>query len=246
MTPYVGIGIGYLDNNFQNGKLYSTYKYVPTHQLSLDFDNPWQGSAAGQLILGAAWPTGVPGLSITTEFRFMGEFAEATYNAKASVAPAVCSSGCGYGSSAKFAAPTNESFLLGVRYAFNAAPPPPPPMPAPVAAPAPAAARTYLVFFDWDRADLSARARQIIAEAAQASTHVQLTQIEVNGYADRTGTAQYNLGLSRRRADNVAAELVRWACPGTRLPSRLSATPTCWSRPPRAFASRRTAASRSS
>ena len=35
---------------------------------------------------------------------------------------------------------------------------------APAAAPAPA--RTYLVFFDWDRADLTARARQIIDEAA--------------------------------------------------------------------------------
>ena len=43
-----------------------------------------------------------------------------------------------------------NTFLVGLRYAFDAAPPPPPP--APVAAPAPAPARTYLVFFDWDKA----------------------------------------------------------------------------------------------
>jgi len=65
------------------------------------------------------------------------------------------------------------------------------------------------VFFDWDRADLTDRARQIIAEAAQATTRVQVTRIEVAGHADRSGTPAYNQGLSQRRAQNVAAELVR-------------------------------------
>jgi outer membrane protein OmpA-like peptidoglycan-associated protein len=101
--------------------------------------------------------------------------------------------------------------MLGFRYALfqPAPPPPPPPAPAPAAVPAPEAARTYLVFFDWDRADLSERARQIIATAAQASTHVQTTRIEVNGYTDLSGTAAYNQRLSVRRAQSVEAELVR-------------------------------------
>jgi outer membrane protein OmpA-like peptidoglycan-associated protein len=96
------------------------------------------------------------------------------------------------------------------------APPPPPPAPAsppppppPVAAPA----RTYLVFFDWDRADLSSRASQIIAEAASASTHVQVTRILCNGYTDTSGTARYNMALSLRRANNVANELVKDGVP---------------------------------
>ena len=203
VTPYVGAGIGYLENNFQNGKV----NFIGSLD-SINFGNTSQGSAAAQLILGGAWATGVPGLAVTTEFRFVGEFSDNKYNGVAAYNNVPV-----YGASAKLAAPTNELFLVGVRYAFNAAPPPPAPAPAPIAAPAPAPARTYLVFFDWDRADLTARARQIIAEAAQASTHVQLTQIEVSGYADRTGTAQYNLALSRRRADNVAAELVRLGVP---------------------------------
>ena len=74
-----------------------------------------------------------------------------------------------------------------MRYEFNPAPPPPPPMsPSVPAAPAPSEARTYLVFFDWDRSDLTGRAREIVAQAAQASTHVQTTRIEVNGYTDNS------------------------------------------------------------
>jgi outer membrane protein OmpA-like peptidoglycan-associated protein len=69
------------------------------------------------------------------------------------------------------------------------------------------------VFFDWDRADLSERARQIVAEAAQNTTRVQYTRIEVSGHADRTGSAEYNQRLSLRRAQNVAAELVRLGVP---------------------------------
>ena len=71
-----------------------------------------------------------------------------------------------------------------------------------------APARTYLVFFDWDRADLTARAREIITEAAQNAGRVQTTRIEVAGHADRSGSPAYNQRLSQRRADAVAAKLV--------------------------------------
>jgi OOP family OmpA-OmpF porin len=70
-------------------------------------------------------------------------------------------------------------------------------------------ARTYLVFFDWDRADLTGRAKQIIADAAGASSRLAVTRIEVAGHADSSGTPQYNQGLSMRRAQTVAGELVR-------------------------------------
>ena len=107
----------------------------------------------------------------------------------------------------------NHSFLVGLRYNFGAAPPMPPP-PAPMAAPAPVQpARSYLVFFDWDKATLTDRARQIIKEAADNSTHVQYTRIEVNGYTDTSGTPQYNMGLSIRRANAVKAELIKDGVP---------------------------------
>jgi outer membrane protein OmpA-like peptidoglycan-associated protein len=79
-------------------------------------------------------------------------------------------------------------------------------MTPPTAPPIPV--RTYLVFFDWDRADLTTRARQIVQAAAEASTHVQTTRIEVNGYTDLSGTVAYNQRLSVRRAETVQKELI--------------------------------------
>ena len=73
------------------------------------------------------------------------------------------------------------------------------------------------MFFDWDQATLTDRARQIVAEAAQASPHVATTRIEVNGYTDRSGTPQYDQRLSVRRAEAVAAELTRLGVPRTAI-----------------------------
>ncbi len=102
-------------------------------------------------------------------------------------------------------------YYARLNFTFGDAPPEPPPPPVsapPPAPPAPVPVRTYLVFFDWDRADLTPRARQIVAAAADASTHVQTTKIEVNGYTDLSGTAAYNQRLSVRRAETVKSELI--------------------------------------
>jgi iron complex outermembrane receptor protein len=111
------------------------------------------------------------------------------------------------------------AFTFGVHFGGPRSEPPPPPAPAAPPAPVPevAPARTYLVFFDWDRADLTARAKQIVASAASASTHVQTTRIEVNGYTDLSGTAAYNQKLSVRRAQTVEAELVRDGVPTSEI-----------------------------
>jgi outer membrane autotransporter protein len=96
------------------------------------------------------------------------------------------------------------AFNGGLRYAFGGAPVVLPAVPVP-----PTIARTYLVFFYWDKADLTERARQIVAEAAANSHNVQLTRIEVDGFADTSGTHRYNQRLSLRRAKAVADELER-------------------------------------
>ncbi len=108
-------------------------------------------------------------------------------------------------------APDVPDIWLKVRYKFGLPPkalPPAAPEAPPVAIPQTVPVRSYLVFFDWDRADLTDRARQIVAAAATASTHVQTTRIKVNGYTDLSGTVAYNQKLSIRRAQTVEAELV--------------------------------------
>ncbi|MFC3127180.1 OmpA family protein [Pseudoroseomonas globiformis] len=158
---------------------------------------------AYQGIAGAAFPiTAVPGLAITAEYRFFGT-TKPEIETRVNQVNGIVTRGDVELSN------DNHSVMLGVRYAFNQAPPPAPVPVAPAPAAAPAPARTYLVFFDFDRADLTDRARQIIAEAAQNSGRVQATRIEVAGHADRSGTPQYNQRLSQRRADAVAAELTR-------------------------------------
>jgi len=199
--PYIGVGAGYAWTNYDSLHSYGTN--FPYFYKSNDTD----GNFAYQAIAGVSFPLeAVPGLSLTAEYRFFGVLDGAKYNGSIDT-----------GFNRTFVATKagdqyNHSILFGVRYAFNAAAPPPP-APAPVAAPAPAPARSYLVFFDWDRADLTGRARQIIREAAENSTRVQYTRIEVNGYTDTSGTPAYNQRLSVRRAQNVAAELVRDGVP---------------------------------
>lgn len=200
--PYLGLGAGYmwthLDTSFTQ----------PGGPFSFS-SNSTQGRFAWQAILGSAFPIpGMPGLSLTAEYRFMDITGGAKFSGTETVAGGVIPGRI------KLGQQLDHTFLLGVRYAFNAPPPAAAvPAPAPAAAPAPAPARSYLVFFNWDKATLTDRARQIIRQAAENSTHVQYTRIEVNGYTDTSGTAQYNMGLSIRRANAVAAELVRDGVP---------------------------------
>ena len=202
VTPYVGLGAGWEWSHLNGFNASNPVAGSVTHIGGTSDNFAYQG------IIGAAFPiASVPGLALTAEYRFLGVLGDQTFTGNTvSRAP-----GRRVGN-VDISENLNHSVLLGVRYAFNTPSPPPPP--APVSAPpAPAPARTYLVFFDWDRADLTDRARQIVAEAAQASTRVQTTRIEVQGNTDTSGTPAYNQRLSLRRAQTVAAELVRHGVP---------------------------------
>jgi len=189
--PYLGAGIGYQAVKWQN------------IQIPPATAGGTQGSFAYQGIVGFAFPIpSMPGLSGTLEYRYLATTGDQTFK------------GTFYGDGPtpvtfKMGNDTNNMVMLGLRYElFPPAPPPPAPAPAPVAAPAPAPARTYLVFFDWDKAVITPRATDIIADAANASHSTTVTQLKVNGYTDSSGPAGYNMKLSLRRANNVAALLV--------------------------------------
>src|SRR5262249_13093752 len=113
---------------------------------------------------------------------------------------------------------TAHQISAGVRGTFGAPPaPPPPPAPAPTAAPPPpppAQAQTLVVYFDFDKSDLTPEAHSIILKAATVFTQTGAANFKVAGYTDRAGTAKYNMGLSKRGADGVRGELVRDGVPG--------------------------------
>ncbi len=83
------------------------------------------------------------------------------------------------------------------------------------ATPSQAEAAKFLVFFDWDRSALTPEARKIIASAADEFKRTGSTRIVATGHTDLSGSPQYNLRLSERRAEAVKAELIRLGVPAT-------------------------------
>jgi OmpA family len=86
-------------------------------------------------------------------------------------------------------------------------PPPPPPQPAAVAPP------SFMVFFDWDRSNLSQQALVTIKQAADAFKTRGSAQITATGHTDTSGPEAYNMALSLRRANAVKDALVREGVP---------------------------------
>ncbi|MBR2819956.1 MAG: OmpA family protein [Reyranella sp.] len=101
--------------------------------------------------------------------------------------------------------------LAGVTWKFGVTPPPPPPAPPVVAPP------SYMVFFDWDRSNLSAQALNTIKQAAQAFKTKGNARITATGHTDTSGSEQYNMALSLRRANAVKDALVREGVPATAI-----------------------------
>ena len=92
--------------------------------------------------------------------------------------------------------------------------PPPSPAPPPVAM-----ERIVLrgVRFDFNKARIRPDAAPVLDEAADILRQHQTVTVSVNGYCDRTGSAAYNLRLSRRRARAVSSYLKSKGIASSRL-----------------------------
>jgi hypothetical protein len=124
----------------------------------------------------------------------------------------------GIGSTIVTFKPDDDRVMLGIAWHF--APPPPPP-PAPVAAapppppapPPPAPPKQFVVYFEFDKSNLTPDGAKVVQDAANAYKQTGSARVAITGYTDLSGTQKYNLGLSKRRADTVHAELVRDGVP---------------------------------
>jgi outer membrane protein OmpA-like peptidoglycan-associated protein len=90
--------------------------------------------------------------------------------------------------------------------------PAPPPAPAPLIVaepPPPPVVRQFVVFFDFDRSNLTPEALQVVGAAVMTAKGSGMAKIVVTGHTDTVGSQRYNQALSERRANSVKTELVR-------------------------------------
>jgi outer membrane protein OmpA-like peptidoglycan-associated protein len=102
----------------------------------------------------------------------------------------------------------NIMALLSLTFKFG--------QPMMAAAPPPAAIATppsFMVFFDWDRSNLSQQALNTIKQAAGAFKSKGNARITATGHTDTSGPEAYNMALSLRRANAVKDALVREGVP---------------------------------
>ena len=153
VIPYAGVGVGYQGGHLSNFSVAGTGPAAPVFA-----SDTTKAAFAYQGILGVDFPIqSLPGLSLTADYRIMGLAGTRTYNAAltATLPSGVRATGVG---TMQWGQEFNNTFMFGIRYNFGVVPPPPPATPAPVPAAAPS--RSYLVFFDWDKYNLTDRARQ--------------------------------------------------------------------------------------
>src|SRR6185436_16077629 len=81
---------------------------------------------------------------------------------------------------------------------------PPPPPPPPLGTP-----KRFVIFFGFNKANLTIKAQRVVAEAVETAQRDGAASILVTGHTDTVGSAPYNQILSERRAKIVKRELIR-------------------------------------
>jgi outer membrane protein OmpA-like peptidoglycan-associated protein len=181
--PYVGVGIGAAR---VTGEL-------STSDATRTFDNS-SNKFAYQGIVGVGYQIN-PSVDLTLDYRYM-----ATQNPSFTT-----SSGRTLEGEYK-----THTVMLGVTFRLPASAPPPPTQtvaPAALISPPPPP-RAYLVFFDFNKSDITPQAATVIREAADMAKRTGTVRLMLTGHADRVGAPGYNQKLSEKRADAVRRALV--------------------------------------
>lgn len=207
-TPYIGGGIGGIDVNFDNLKAGG----VPV-------TNDGNFLFAYQGIAGVSYAVNEQ-LSVKADYRYLG------------------TTGGNFATNGGYTAgPANGSYeshsvLVGFTWKFGApaaapapapvaAPPAPVPAPAPAPAPKPVQAapipKNFMIFFDFDKSDLTPEAKSILTQAVDAGKKQNATGFDLTGFTDTVGTAQYNQKLSERRAESAKKFLVSLGVPANEI-----------------------------
>jgi outer membrane protein OmpA-like peptidoglycan-associated protein len=100
-----------------------------------------------------------------------------------------------------------QSVTIGLLFDLHpdmvAAPPPPPPPPPPPAAPS-----HFIVFFGFNKCNITAEADGVLSEAASAAKSMGSASVTIVGHTDTVGSNKYNQKLSECRANATKSNLV--------------------------------------
>ena len=75
----------------------------------------------------------------------------------------------------------------------------------------------YIVFFDWDKSDITPEAATILDSAITAYANCRNAPVTLAGHTDRSGSDQYNIDLSKGRDDSVTAYLAGHGVPASAI-----------------------------
>lgn len=100
-----------------------------------------------------------------------------------------------------------HTVTLGLRYGYDDPPPPPPP-PAEPPPPPPPMAKQFIVFFGFNKCNITAEADAVLSEAAAAAKSSGSASVRIVGHTDTVGSNDYNQKLSECRANAAATNLV--------------------------------------
>ncbi|HEY4165155.1 MAG TPA: OmpA family protein [Reyranella sp.] len=201
-TPYIGAGVGVAFVNV-TGNSSSTLGAAPFIINGNTNVNSNSTQFAYQYMMGVGYKIS-PNIRVNLEGRYFGT-TQPSFQGNGSLSAGGVS--LPFGVNGSF--PNNNfSVMASLQYKFGAPAAAPPPPPAPMAA-----APSFMVFFDWDRSNLSQQALNTIRQAADQFKATGKARITATGHADRSGPEDYNMALSLRRANAVKDALVRDGVP---------------------------------
>ncbi len=102
---------------------------------------------------------------------------------------------------------TKHTVSLGFRYGYDEPPPPPAPAPPPPPPPPPVA-KQFIIFFGFNKCNITAEADAVLSEAAAAAKSTGAASVRVVGHTDTVGSDAYNQKLSECRANAAKTNLV--------------------------------------
>ncbi len=206
VTPF-GNGFAFVNGQINQISILANvlYDFLPGATIT-----PYIGAGAGIAFVDPSLSAGSGCNMCSTQFAYQGILGLA-YNLDQNFRISV--DGRYYGTTSGGMTYTNQNItaMLSVSYKFSApeaAPPPPSPQPQ---------AASFMVFFDWDRSNLSAQALATIKQAADAFKTKGSARITATGHTDTSGPDNYNMALSLRRANAVKDALVQNGVPATAI-----------------------------